>query len=134
MSTGNEGRTGTTTDSTADTAAETTTEHSTTATHSLSESDLAVDLRTLSALSGETRYEALRLIATSEDGRCVCELAPALGVSQSAVSQALSTLYTAGLVTRRKEGRWRYYDASERARDVLDCLDELREAPETNTQ
>lgn len=114
-------------------SAESSVDRPTTAMYSLSESDLATDLQTLRALSGETRYEALRLIAASDDGRCVCELAPALGVSQSAVSQALSTLYAAGLVTRRKEGRWRYYDASDRARRVLECFDELRENPETTT-
>ena len=94
--------------------------------HSLSEDELAVDIRTLAALGNETRYEALRLIAETDDGVCVCELEPALGVSQGAVSQALSRLYTAGLVTRRKDGRWRYYNATPQADRLLNVLDEIR--------
>lgn len=95
-------------------------------THSLREDELAVDVRTLAALGNDTRYEALRLVAAAEDGICVCELEPGLGVSQGAVSQALSRLYAAGLVTRRKEGRWRYYAATDRADRLLGVLDEIR--------
>jgi len=94
--------------------------------HSLTEQELAADIGTLAAIGNETRYEALRLIAETEDGACGCELEPALGVSQGAVSQALSRLYAAGLVSRRKKGRWRYYSATERAERVLDVLDETR--------
>lgn len=97
-----------------------------TAEHALTEDELAADVQTLTAMANATRYEALRLIADEPDGRCVCELEPALGVSQSAVSQALSRLYAAGLVTRRKEGRWRYYSATTSARRLLGTLDELR--------
>lgn len=93
---------------------------------SLSEPELAADVRILAAAGSETRYEALRMIARSEDGVCVCELQPGLGVSQGAVSQALSRLSAAGLVTRRKEGRWRYYSATPRAKRLLDVLDETR--------
>lgn len=93
---------------------------------SLSESELAADVRILAAAGSETRYEALRMIARSDDGVCVCELQPGLGVSQGAVSQALSRLSAAGLVTRRKEGRWRYYSATPRAKRLLDVLDETR--------
>ena len=77
-------------------------------------------------MGNDTRYEALRLIAEANGGVRVCELEPALGVSQSAVSQALSRLYTAGLVTRRKEGRWRYYAATPQAERILDALSEIR--------
>ncbi|WP_394338698.1 ArsR/SmtB family transcription factor [Haloprofundus halophilus] len=65
-------------------------------------------------------------MADSDGGVCVCELEPALGVSQSAVSQALSRLYSAGLVSRRKEGRWRYYAATPRTEAILNTLDETR--------
>jgi ArsR family transcriptional regulator len=92
----------------------------------VSEEAMAADVQTLSALGNDTRYEALRRIAGADSAVCVCELLPALGVSQGAVSQALSRLYTAGLVTRRKEGRWRYYDATERADRLLEVLDATR--------
>lgn len=96
------------------------------ASHTLSEGDLAADVQTLQALSTDTRYEILRLIAGSDDGHCVCELEPALGVSQGAVSQALSRLFGAGLVDRRKVGRWRYYSATPRAERLLNTLNEIR--------
>ncbi|NHN61209.1 MULTISPECIES: helix-turn-helix transcriptional regulator [Halorussus] len=94
--------------------------------HALSDAAVAADVETLATLGNDTRYEALRLIAGAEDGVCVCELEPSLGVSQSAVSQALSRLFSAGLVERRKEGRWRYYSATPRAERLLDMLDETR--------
>ena len=94
--------------------------------HDLSEGEREADIRTLSAIGNGTRYEALRLIASADDGVCGCELEPALGVSQGAVSQALSRLYAADLVTRRKDGRWRYYSATPRAERLLDVLDETR--------
>lgn len=94
--------------------------------HSLTEAELAEDIDVLAALGNDTRYEALRLIAEADGAVCGCTLEPALGVSQSAVSQALSRLYTAGLLTRRKDGRWRYYDATPRAKRLLDTLDESR--------
>jgi len=97
------------------------------ASQSLTDEELAADVGTLTALGSDTRYEVLRLIAESDGGICVCELEPALGVSQGAVSQALSRLFGAGLVDRRKEGRWRYYTATERAEKLLDVLDETRQ-------
>ena len=94
--------------------------------HSLADREVAADVQVLATLGNDTRYEALRLIAGSEDGVCVCELEPALGVSQGAVSQALSRLFGSGLVDRRKEGRWRYYTATPRAERLLEALDDVR--------
>jgi len=93
--------------------------------HSLDERELATDVETLATLGNDTRYEALRLIAAADDV-CVRELEPTLGVSQGAVSQALSRLFSAGLVDRRKEGRWRYYAATDRAERLLGVLDGTR--------
>lgn len=95
--------------------------------HDLSADALTADVERLAAAGNDTRYEALRYVAAAEDGLCVCDLEPALGVSQGAVSQALSRLFTAGLVTRRKEGKWRYYEATPTARRLLETMDEIRE-------
>lgn len=92
----------------------------------LTERAIAADVRTLATLGNDTRYEALRRIAEADDAVCVCELEPTLGVSQGAVSQALSRLFSAGLVERRKEGRWRYYTTTPRADRLLRVLDETR--------
>jgi len=96
--------------------------------HDLTESAIAADVETLATLGNDTRYEALRLIADGDDEVCVCELEPALGVSQGAVSQALSRLFSAGLVERRKDGRGRYYSATPRAERLLRVLDDTRGA------
>ena len=88
----------------------------------------AADLRVLTAMGNDTRYELLRLIAgaDADGGVCVCDLEAGVGVGQSAVSQALSRLRDAGLVTRRKEGSWRYYDLTETAAALLETLDDVR--------
>jgi DNA-binding transcriptional ArsR family regulator len=84
------------------------------------------ELAVLSAASGETRYRLLTALL-AEGERCVCELDTVVDVSDSAISHALADLEAAGLVERRKSGRWRLYDATERA-EVL--VAGLREATE----
>ncbi|MFB6296823.1 MAG: ArsR/SmtB family transcription factor [Halobacteriales archaeon] len=85
------------------------------------------DLWALKTLGDGTRHELARLLVAAEGELCVCELAPLVDVSESAVSHALSDLAEAGLVTRRKEGTWRYYDATDRARALLSALDATRD-------
>jgi ArsR family transcriptional regulator len=90
-------------------------------------SDLETDIELLSALGNETRYKIVRMLHTADDEElCVCELSPLLDVSDSAISHALSQLTDAGLVTRRKEGKWRMYRATPRANAVLVALDGSR--------
>jgi len=90
-------------------------------------SDLESDIELLSALGNETRYKIVRMLhAADDDELCVCELSPLLDVSDSAISHALSNLTDAGLVTRRKEGKWRMYRATPRANAVLVALDGSR--------
>jgi DNA-binding transcriptional ArsR family regulator len=84
------------------------------------------DLAALSALGSDTRYAVVRLLATADSELCVCEIEPVVDVSESAVSHALSTLHDAGLVARRKEGRWRYYETTPRADALLAALDGTR--------
>ncbi|MDQ2052663.1 metalloregulator ArsR/SmtB family transcription factor [Natronolimnohabitans sp. A-GB9] len=84
------------------------------------------DVQTLSALGNETRYRLVRLLVEADEPLCVCELTPLVDVSNSAVSHALSTLSDAGLVTKRKEGRWRKYRATSRASALLTVLDGSR--------
>jgi DNA-binding transcriptional ArsR family regulator len=94
---------------------------------SLSDSaDAGGDLQVLSALSDDTRYRLANLLAAADGELCVCELTAVVDVSDSATSHALGDLHDAGLVTRRKDGQWRYYGATERTERVLDALDETR--------
>lgn len=89
--------------------------------------DTARDQTALKTLSNDTRYTIVRLLAAADRELCVCEITPVVDVSDSAVSHALSDLYDAGLVSRRKDGTWRYYETTERAVALLDALDETRE-------
>lgn len=88
--------------------------------------DLEADVDLLSALSNETRYKIVRIIHTADEELCVCEFAPLLDVSDSAISHALSQLTEAGLLTRRKDGKWRKYKATNQATAILIALDGSR--------
>ena len=87
---------------------------------------VSADVETLSALGNDTRYRLVRLLVTAERELCVCEITPMVDVSESAVSHALSTLEEAGLITKRKDGRWRKYRATNRASAILTVLDGSR--------
>jgi DNA-binding transcriptional ArsR family regulator len=62
---------------------------------------------TFKALSDPTRVRIVSLLAEAE--LCVCDLATALGMSQSAVSHQLRTLRDLKLVRWRREGRQIFY-------------------------
>jgi DNA-binding transcriptional ArsR family regulator len=62
---------------------------------------------TFKALSDPTRVRIVSLLADAE--LCVCDLAAALGMSQSAVSHQLRTLRDLRLVRWRREGRQIFY-------------------------
>jgi len=61
----------------------------------------------LSALADESRLRAFLLLRDQE--LCVCQIIAVLGLSPSTVSRHMTLLYQAGLVERRKEGKWHYY-------------------------
>ena len=86
----------------------------------------AGDLAALKTLGDDTRHEIVRLLSTAGRELCVCEIDPVIDVSDSAISHALSDLRDAGLVTRRKDGTWRYYEATDRAESLLSALDDTR--------
>jgi DNA-binding transcriptional ArsR family regulator len=59
------------------------------------------------ALSDETRIRAL---LTVKDGElCLCQIIKVLGLSPSTVSKHMNVLQQAGLVRRRKQGKWHFY-------------------------
>ncbi|MFB6299295.1 MAG: ArsR/SmtB family transcription factor [Halobacteriales archaeon] len=91
-------------------------------------SDPGTDLAALRTLGNDTRYMIVRLLTAAGRELCVCEINPVVDVSDSAISHALSDLHDAGLVTRRKDGTWRYYEATDRAEALLGALDETRRA------
>ena len=62
---------------------------------------------TFKALSDPTRVRIVSLLAEAE--LCVCDLAAALDMSQSAISHQLATLREMRLVRWRREGRQIFY-------------------------
>jgi ArsR family transcriptional regulator len=62
----------------------------------------------LRVLADPVRLQIVSLLAGAEEA-CVCELTPALGVSQPTVSHHLRVLSEAGLLGREQRGRWAYY-------------------------
>ena len=85
------------------------------------------------ALSDESRVRAL--LAVKDRELCVCQIIDLLGLAPSTVSKHMALLMQAGLVTRRKEGRWHFYrvagaTASPEARSALQWLFEtLQDSP-----
>ena len=84
------------------------------------------DIRTLSKMGDETRFTILRILEAADSELCFCELTPLLDVSESAVSHALSDLREVDLIRRKKRGRWRYYELTDRAERILDALEVTR--------
>ena len=68
----------------------------------------AADLaRAFKALADPVRLRLLSLIASATEGEaCSCDLEEPVGKSQPTVSHHLSVLADAGLITKRKSGRW----------------------------
>jgi ArsR family transcriptional regulator, arsenate/arsenite/antimonite-responsive transcriptional repressor len=64
----------------------------------------------LRVVADPARLRLVSLIAASPDAEaCVCELTPALGLSQPTVSHHLRVLHEAGILDREKRGRWVFY-------------------------
>lgn len=86
----------------------------------------------LSLIADPTRARVLYALDVVEE-LCVGDLAIALEVSEDAVGYALRLLRTAGLVTRRKEGRVVYYRLADGFPEPLrdHCLRKLVELSKT---
>jgi DNA-binding transcriptional ArsR family regulator len=79
---------------------------------------LEVALR-LKALADPVRVQLLSLVLSDEDGRCTCDLAPAVGVSEPTVSHHLKVLREAGLVEGTKVGTNVFYRANRESLGAL---------------
>lgn len=85
------------------------------------------------ALSDESRLRALSAVKDAE--LCVCQIIQILELSPATVSKHMDILERAGLVVRRREGKWRYYRLAEpprghvAARALAWVLNELRDDP-----
>jgi len=77
------------------------------------------------ALGDESRVRALLCVKDVE--LCLCQIIDVLGLSPATVSKHMNVLYRAGLVERRKDGKWHYYrmaagDADPSVRRALDWV------------
>ncbi len=61
------------------------------------------------ALADETRLRIIRLLATTDEEACLCELVDSLQEPAYKLSRHLKILRQAGLLTAQKDGRWVYH-------------------------
>lgn len=61
------------------------------------------------ALGEATRLRIVRLLATTDEEACLCELVDSLLEPQYKLSRHLKILRSAGLLTAEKDGRWVYH-------------------------
>jgi ArsR family transcriptional regulator len=81
----------------------------------MSEADAEATAAVFKALADPARVRLLNLLATAEEPTCVCQLTPAVGLSQPTVSHHLKKLVRAGLVRREQRGVWAYYSVDREA-------------------
>jgi ArsR family transcriptional regulator, arsenate/arsenite/antimonite-responsive transcriptional repressor len=86
--------------------------------------DAEVTAALFKALGDPARVRIVNLLARNPDAVCVCDLTPAVGLSQPTVSHHLKKLVHAGLLQREQRGVWAYYsldrEGLEHAASVLD--------------
>jgi ArsR family transcriptional regulator len=81
-----------------------------TADRAMSPADADATAYLLKAVADPVRLRLLSLIRTSEGQEaCVCDLTPAVGLSQPTVSHHLKVLTEAGLLTRERRGTWAWF-------------------------
>jgi DNA-binding transcriptional ArsR family regulator len=86
------------------------------------------------ALSDESRLRAL--LAVKDGELCLCQIIQVLGLSPATVSKHMGILERAGLVMRRRQGKWRYYrlvdeSTTDTARSAVEwVLEQLRRDPQ----
>lgn len=85
----------------------------------LSDEETAAAAAVFRALADPARVRIVKLLASSDEAACVCELVPTLGLTQPTVSHHLKKLTDAGLLERDQQGKWAYYTLS---RDALERL------------
>jgi DNA-binding transcriptional ArsR family regulator len=72
------------------------------------------------ALGDETRLKILRFIEDEE--KCVHEITEELDMTDSNISHHLRKLRDRNIVTKRKEGRHRYYELSDQhIKDIIEA-------------
>ncbi|WP_347956861.1 metalloregulator ArsR/SmtB family transcription factor [Gordonia aichiensis] len=75
------------------------------------------------ALADPVRLQLFSLIASHDGGQaCVCDISPAVDVSQPTISHHLKVLRTAGLLESERRGSWVHYRVVPAALDVVAAI------------
>lgn len=61
------------------------------------------------ALSDPTRIRIIRLLLTTKDEVCLCELSDSLDEPEYKLSRHVKVLKSAGLITSIRDGKWVYH-------------------------
>jgi ArsR family transcriptional regulator, arsenate/arsenite/antimonite-responsive transcriptional repressor len=93
----------------------------------LTEAEARATAEVFKALGDPQRVRIVSLLAATGDAVCVCDLTPALGISQPTVSHHLKKLLTAGLIVREQRGTWSYYSLDREAIERLAVIADLTE-------
>ena len=93
----------------------------------INEQEARATAEVFKALGDPHRVRIVSLLAVSDDAVCVCDLTPALGISQPTVSHHLKKLLTAGLIVREQRGTWSYYSLDREAIERLAVIADLTE-------
>ena len=83
------------------------------------------------ALSDTTRLRIVRLLATTEQEICLCELVDALLEPQYNLSRHLKVLRQTGFLTSQKEGRWVYHRLTAEPDYLQQLYSMVRSLPDT---
>ena len=75
----------------------------------MSESDAARAAELFKSLGDPNRVRIVNLLATADEPVCVCDITPAVALSQPTVSFHLKKLLNAGIVEREQRGKWAFY-------------------------
>ncbi|MFB3738612.1 MAG: ArsR/SmtB family transcription factor [Candidatus Velamenicoccus archaeovorus] len=75
----------------------------------MSDDEAAITAGVFKALADPHRVRIVNLLATAKEPVCVCDLTPALGLSQPTVSFHLKKLVGAGLLRREQRGVWAFF-------------------------
>ena len=78
--------------------------------HALDRAEAETTAALLKAVADPVRLQLLNLIRRAPNSEaCVCDLTPAVGLSQPTVSHHLKILTEAGLLTRERRGTWAWF-------------------------
>ena len=84
------------------------------------------------SLTDPVRLRIVRLLATTKEEACLCELVDSLLEPKYKLSKALKILRASGFLLGEKDGRWVYHRLAERPKHLVSLLEVIAEVPDDN--